>query len=113
MKRPVRNPLVSFLFAAALVLGALFLLPVLGVLFLVVVAVLVLAVAAFLAAPWLARLPWFRDRIHVEQTPFGQAIRFGRERGYRDPHAGQGPRYNAGTGDVIDVEGRELPDRED
>ena len=109
----MRNPLASLVLVAALILGALFLLPVLGVLFLVVVAVLVLAVAAFLAAPWLAKLPWFRDRIRVEQTPFGQAIRFGRDRGYQEPHAGQAPRYDARQDDVIDVEGRELPDRDD
>ncbi|MFZ5827869.1 MAG: hypothetical protein ACOY94_26490 [Bacillota bacterium] len=92
-------------------------LPVLGFILLVVVGVLTLAVVAYLAAPLLAKLPWFRDRIHVEEHGGRRTVRFGRAvySTYRhrpeqaDPFGSRRPHDD----DVIDVEGRELPEKRD
>lgn len=110
----MRN-LLWFLSAAAVVLLAIFvLLPVVGVLLLIIVGVLVLAVAFFLAAPLLARLPWFRDRIHVERYGNARTVRFGggtyttyRDAGPARPQGEEQP-GRLDHGDVIDVEGREI-----
>lgn len=84
-----------------LVVGALLtffvLLPLLGFVLMVVAALAVLAVIAYLALPWLARLPWFR--IHTAY----------RARDWQPP-GGPGPARP--MDDVIDVEGREIPDKE-
>lgn len=94
--------------AVAALVGFFVLLPLLGVLFVGLIGLLLLGGLLFLAAPLLAKLPWFRDRIHVEQHGAGRFVRFG----------GGSFRYDAGDPfhsrtvdpDVIDVEGRELPD---
>lgn len=78
-------------------------LPVLGFLLAAVLAVLGLGAVAFFAAPVLARLPWFRDRIHVEEHAFGRTIRFGGSIGRRPQ-----PRRTGDRGDFIDVEGRTI-----
>jgi hypothetical protein len=87
------------------------LLPVLGFLLMVVVGALLLVGLLILAAPLLMKLPWFRNWIHVEETLFGKAIRFGKgpSTGYRG-RAGEPGWSDPARDDVIDVEGREIPD---
>ncbi len=75
-------------------------LPVVGFLLAALLAVLGLGAVAFFAAPVLARLPWFRDRIHVEEHAFGRTIRFGGSVNRREP--------SRTSGDFIDVEGRTI-----
>lgn len=105
-----------------LVVGALIaffvVLPILGFALVVVLVLAVLAVLAYLALPWLVKLPWFRDRIHVQRHGLGRTVRFGKEaanphgtahRDWQQPQEGEvGRRLD----DVIDVEGREIPDRD-
>lgn len=79
----MRNVLLFLVVAAMGILAVTVLLPILGVLFLLVAALFVVAVGAFLSAPLLARLPWFRDRIFVERRGAGRTIRFGRGAGGR------------------------------
>lgn len=109
-------------FLVTLVVGALLtffvVLPLLGFVLMVVAAVAVLAVIAYFALPWLAKLPWFRDRIHVEQHGFGRSVRFG-SGGFSTQRARPGqweraaePEAAQRLDDVIDVEGREIPDKE-
>lgn len=81
--------LVAFGFFAFFVL-----LPIIGI---VIVAVLVLVIAA----PFLMRLPWFRNRVFVYRSGSQP-----RSDGY------QPPRPSLDHGDVIDVEGREVPENE-
>lgn len=95
----MRSPLWYIVMAGVAVLAIVALLPILSVLAVVVLGLV--AVAA--VAPYLARLPWFRDRISVQKHRFGRSVRFG---GTPEPQ----PRRPAD--DVIDVEGRELPDRD-
>lgn len=75
------------------------LLPVLGVILLVVAVALALALGVYLAAPLLVRLPWFRDRVTVEERGGRKTVRF------------DGAQF--ADDDVIDVEGRELPEKRD
>jgi hypothetical protein len=97
-----RNPLMSLGLLIALVIGGAVLLPVLGVVLVVVVVFIGLALLLLLLAPWLVKLPWFRDRIRIHRSfDFGQR--------QADPFRQQAPRQDD---DVIDVEGRELPDKE-
>lgn len=100
----------------AVLLGILVLLPVLGVLFMVLVGLLALAAVLFLAAPLLAKLPWFRDWITVDEYGGRRFIRFGKGgftasrggRSYRNPYQ----KRPAHDEDVIDVEGREIPEKD-
>lgn len=102
---PVRNALLFLGLVGATILGVAVLLPVLGVVFLIIAALVAVAILALLAAPLLVKLPWFRNRIHVERYGNAQTIRFG-----RDDFTQSEERRD--QGDVIDVEGRELPDKE-
>ncbi|MFB5084444.1 hypothetical protein [Symbiobacterium thermophilum] len=81
-------------------------LPFVGILLAAVLALAGLGVVAYLAAPVLARLPWFRDRIHVEEHPLGRTIRFGAVRVHQRAHARR-------ADDFIDVEGRTIDVEED
>jgi hypothetical protein len=118
----MRNTLISLALTAVAILVVLALLPVVGFLLLFVVAVVVLAIVAFFAAPLLARLPWFRDRIHVDEESGHRSVRFGRgfyTSSYNTPYRNAGetdpfepPAGHLDDGDVIDVEGREIPDKE-
>lgn len=115
----VRNALFFLGLIAAILLAVTVLLPVLGVIFLVALLALVLAVAMVWAAPLLAKLPWFRDRIYVREEGGRKTVRFGGTvyTSYRGggPAAGPTDPDSAGRlddGEVIDVEGRELPDKE-
>jgi hypothetical protein len=99
---PVRNPLWTIITVGVLVLAFIVLAPVLGFLLLILVAALAVGVLLFFGAPLLARLPWFRDRIHVEQHGGMRSVRFGPS-AQRDPS----PRSPL-SDDVIDVEGREI-----
>lgn len=95
----MRNPLWYLLMAVVAVVAFVALLPILSFLAVVVVGL----VALMAVAPYLAKLPWFRDRISVRKHQFGQSVRFGgRPR----------PQPRQPEDDVIDVEGRELPDRD-
>lgn len=111
----MRNAIWSLITLGIALLAVVLLLPVLGVLLLLVAGVAVLFVGAVLAAPWLLKLPWFRRRMHVDQTPFGRTIRFGRgvyttyTGNPTEPERPAGPRLD--DGDVIDVEGRDLPEK--
>lgn len=110
----MRNGLLTLLLLGAGLLAFTLLLPILGVLFIIVIVAIVAVVGLVLAAPLLARLPWFRDRIHVRRYGGASSIRFGRDAGY-NPH--EEPVHQQSTqlnrGDVIDVEGRELPNDEE
>jgi hypothetical protein len=83
------------------------LLPVLGFLLMVVVGALLLVGLLIAAAPLLMKLPWFRNWIHVEETLFGKTVRFGNAYRRRAPEPGWS---DPAQEDVIDVEGREIPD---
>lgn len=104
----MRN-LFPFLITVAIgVLGFFLLLPILSI-FLVIVAGIILLV---LAAPLLMRLPWFRKRIIVHRSGNFTSMRFGKDA--YTTYDGQPPqaepaRQRLNYGDVIDVEGRELP----
>jgi hypothetical protein len=89
----------------AAVLAVVVVVPVLGILLFVVAALLAVLLIAFLAAPLLAKLPWFRNRIIVQRSGGRRIIRFG-------PDAFSGFRDHRPTNDddVIDVEGTERPD---
>ncbi len=111
------NWLGSLILIAVIALIGMVLLPLLGVLLLVVVGALVAGVGFFLLAPYLAKLPWFRDRIHVRQRGSFRSVHFGRsdftgysatERPYQEPAGGR-----LDHTDVIDVEGRELPTKKE
>ena len=99
----------SLLALAAVAIGIFVLvtvvLPVLGFLLAAVIAVVGLGAVAVLAAPTLARLPWFRDRIHVEEHGFGRTIRFGVDGGRRRQRRSTD---GSADGDYIDVEGRTI-----
>lgn len=92
-------------------------LPVLSVIFMLVVGAIALAALTFLAAPLLSKLPWFRDWIWVENYGGRRVIRFGRRRqtsyqhrpGHENPYRSQ----RVDDGSVIDVEGREVPERKE
>lgn len=84
------------------------LLPVVGFVLMLALVILALLVLAYFALPLLMKLPWFRDRIHVDETIFGKAIRFGSRA--RSRYEGRPRQEN--PDDVIDVEGREIPDKE-
>jgi|GEM_PF-5355543 len=89
--------LVSILAAGLL---AFFVLP---LLFIVVGIALVAVIVLVFLGPYLMKLPWFRDRIHVYRyTGSGRQTRPDSE-----PEQPHGRRLD--HGDVIDVEGRELP----
>ena len=105
----MRNALPTLLLLGAGLLGFVLLLPILGVLFFIVIGLIVVVVGLVLAAPFLARLPWFRDRIHVHRHGGFSSVRFGRDAytTYEEPHRQEATRLD--HGDVIDVEGRELP----
>lgn len=75
---------------------------VLPLLFVVVGIALVAVIVLLFAAPYLMKLPWFRDRIHVYR--YNSAYQ-------HDPAQTQSNRP-LDHGDVIDVEGRELPPNE-
>ncbi|HYG58485.1 MAG TPA: hypothetical protein VD902_10540 [Symbiobacteriaceae bacterium] len=112
----MRNVLPYLFLLGVIVLAAVVLLPVLGALLLLaVIVVAVVAVGAF-AAPFLAKLPWFRDRIVVEQRGGRRTVRFGRGffSSYQPPpdHQYQERTRQMDQGDVIDVEGRHLPDKD-
>lgn len=101
----MRNPLWSLIAAGVLVLAFIVLAPILGFLLLVVVALLGVGVLLYFGAPLLAKLPWFRDRIHVERYGNMRGIRFGPP-GQSDPRSYDERSYS--SDDVIDVEGREI-----
>ncbi|MFZ5622744.1 MAG: hypothetical protein ACOY5W_17135 [Pseudomonadota bacterium] len=111
----MRNLTLWLSLLGAAVIGFLVLLPVLGLILFAVLTVLLLTAGAFLAAPLLARLPWFRDRIRVDERDGRRTVRFGsavfttqQGRPHRDPAEG----FRRVEGEVIDVEGRELPEKE-
>jgi hypothetical protein len=93
----MRGPLPFLMMLVAAAVAVFVLLPVLSVLFIVLLIGLALVVGTVLAAPLLAKLPWFRDRIFIRRWPQAE------------------PRPNPATpadqGDVIDVEGREIPEQ--
>jgi hypothetical protein len=64
------------------VVGLMLLIPILGFIFLLLVAV----IAFLLLMPLLARLPWFRNWIRVEHLNGRRVMRFGRDgfMGYRE-----------------------------
>ncbi len=89
---------------AAVLLALVVFLPVLGIVFLLVGAVLVVA----LAAPLLSKIPFFRRWIRVERYGNVRTVRFGR----RTSWSYGGPGVRPDDDDVIDVEGREVPEEE-
>jgi hypothetical protein len=98
-------------------LAVVVLLPLLGVILLVVAIVLVLAVGAVLAAPLLAKLPWFRDKFTVEHRGNWKTVRFGGSvftsyQPGRPEHPAPESAGQIDAGDVIDVEGEEIPDKD-
>lgn len=112
----MRNVVLFLSLLAAGLLALFVLLPIIGVILLLLVGLLVVGVGLFLAAPLLCRLPWFRDWIHVDYYGGRRIIRFGRrayspryERPARPFEPGGGP---ANDDNVIDVEGRALPEKE-
>lgn len=109
----MRNLTGILIAAAVLFLLVTVVLPVLGFLLAVVAAVAAIAAGAYLAAPLLAKLPWFRDRIAVEEHGGVRTIRFGRTQftSFRHREAPVRDRYQAG--DVIDVEGRTVAEEEE
>jgi len=110
----VRNGLLTLLLLGAGLLAFTLLLPILGVLFIIVIVAILAVVGLVLAAPFLARLPWFRDRIHVRRYGGSASVRFGRDAGYnpyQEPPDQRSTRLD--QGDVIDVVGRELPSDEE
>ena len=103
----MRNALGSLILLGVAALAVIVLLPVLGAIFLVVALVLALVVGFFLAAPLLARLPWFRDRIVVRRYGRSQTIRFDRDFStYKEQPRQHDP-------EVIDVEGRQIAESEE
>lgn len=76
----------------------------------VVVVVIGLAIVGYIAAPFLAKLPWFRDRIHVEQHGRNRTVRFGGTQFTSYSGPGQGTSRDPLRHDpnVIDVEGRQV-----
>jgi len=109
----MRNALGSLIVLAVAILIVIALLPVLGVLFLIVAGVVVLAIGALWAAPLLAKLPWFRDRIRVYRSGGFQSVQFGREFEVREQPPHEEREVHRELGDVIDVQGRELPDADE
>ncbi|MDF2630104.1 MAG: hypothetical protein K0R39_3935 [Symbiobacteriaceae bacterium] len=105
----MRNSLPTLLLLGAGLLAFILLLPILGVLFIILIGLILVVVGLVLAAPFLARLPWFRNRIHVRRHGGFSSVRFGRDTytTYEEPHRPEATRLD--HGDVIDVEGRELP----
>jgi hypothetical protein len=96
--------------AAAVFILATVVLPLLGMLLAVVVVVIGLAMIAYVAAPFLAKLPWFRDRIHVEQHGRSRTVRFGGTQFTSYTGSAQRPTREPWSDDpnVIDVEGRQV-----
>lgn len=116
----MRRGLPYLIFAGITLLAFLVLLPVLGVVLLLALLALGLLVGFMLAAPLLARLPWFRNRIHVKDVGGRKTIRFGGAvyTSYRGEHGHpqRQPPDSSGRlddGDVIEAEFRELPERDD
>jgi len=97
----MRNLVSILVLLAAGVLGFIVLLPVLGIIIVLIVAV----IGLFFALPLLARLPWFRNRIIVHRFDGRTHTRYGGAPPEEEP-----PRVRLDHGDVIDVEGRELPE---
>lgn len=106
---PVTKGTWYLMWAVAALVAFFVLLPILGMLLVGVVSLMLLGGLFFLAAPFLAKLPWFRDRIHVERHGGGRFIRFGN--GASTSHGGDPfqTRSRPVDPDVIDVEGREVP----
>lgn len=110
----MRNLVGILLVGLALFLLVTVVLPVLGFLLAAVVALLAIGAVAYFAAPLLARLPWFRDRIKVEEHGGARTVRFGRTQfsSFGDwsaaPRAAREP-----ADDVIDVEGRTVGTEDD
>jgi hypothetical protein len=105
----MRNVVLFLSLLAAALLALFVLLPLIGVILLLLMGLLVVGVGLFMAAPLLSRLPWFRDWIHVDYYGGRRIIGFGR-RAYAPPHA---PPSRPHTDDnVIDVEGRPLPEKD-
>lgn len=104
----MRNLMGILLVGLALFLLVTVVLPVLGFLLVAVVAVLAVGAAAYFAAPVLARLPWFRDRITVERHGGARTVRFGRAQFTSYQGWDAQPRAGEPGDDVIDVEGREV-----
>lgn len=96
--------------AAGIFLFVTVILPLLGMLLAGVAVVVGLAVVAYIAAPFLAKLPWFRDRIRVEQHGRGRTIRFGGAQftSYGGPAQASSREDWRRDPDVIDVEGRQV-----
>lgn len=92
------------------IMGAVVLLPLMGLLLLLVLAV----IGLYLAAPFLARLPWFRDWIHVDEIGGRRIVRFGRAfTGYREPpRRAHWEGSGLQAGDYIDAETRILDDED-
>lgn len=88
----MRNALVTLVLVGLGILAFFALVPALLLVLVAVVGIVVLV----LALPLLAKLPWFRDRIIVHRGT------------WPPPPPPQRP-PGADQGDVIDVEGRELP----
>lgn len=109
----MRNLIGSLVVMAVGILLVVALLPVLGALFLVVVGVIVIGIAALWAAPLLAKLPWFRDRIHVRRSGSFQSVQFGRGFAADVRPEPEERETHPELGDVIDVQGRELPDADE
>lgn len=111
----VRDLAWALILLGAAVLAFFALLPVLGIIAVVIAA----AVLLMVAAPLLQRLPWFRDRIRVEQRGGFRSYQFGNTRvttyhdtsEAADPEPREEPLSQLDNGDVIDVEGKEIPER--
>jgi hypothetical protein len=101
----VRNVLLFVGLIGAAVLAVVVIVPILGILLIGVAVLLAVLLIAFLAAPLLAKLPWFRGRINVQRSGGRRIIRFGPDAFSR--HRDHGPENDD---DVIDVEGTERPD---
>lgn len=112
----VRNLAWALTLLGGAVVAFFVLLPVLGIIALILAA----AALVVLAAPLLQRLPWFRDRIHVERRGGFQTYWFGSD-GFTtydtseavDPDPEPEPIAELDTGEVIDVEGQEISDCDD
>lgn len=109
----MRNALLVLSALGALLLVIFVVLPVLGVIVIAAIVLIALILGALLAAPLLMKLPWFRKRIIVEERGGFRTVRFGNS-AFTTGRPGQGrpPGQGPVDPDVIDVEGRELPDKD-
>ncbi|MGE5675100.1 MAG: hypothetical protein ACM3XM_14690 [Mycobacterium leprae] len=120
----MRNLLLFLGLAVAAILLVTVLLPILGLILVLLVGLLIVAVGFYFALPLLVKLPWFRDRIRVYRNTRGETIHFDNGGFYYsdmttqeppnpDETADPRPAGQLGQGDIIDVEGRDVPEDDD